>query len=1135
MTPIDFQPNQLPADLRSVAQPHHHHNRGDSVIPTEPIANPASTSKSGRFATLGALLHAKGTGASIPRLILPVLAVLTSFVVMLGGLAFVSVLAFAVAPASAALTHEFVFSFNGAGEAPMALGSRLRGLAVDDSGGVTDGDVYVADLGNNVVDRFDASGRFLAQFTGAKTLAGSFAGPYGVAVNQFNGDLYVADSNHDVVDEFRASAGEEVEKAFGDEGQVSAAEIPAGKLGSVGVGEPFAPQGVAVDSGSGEVYVSDRGNSVIDVFSSTGGYLRQFACQGGCSGRSLLAFDSKTNNLFVAPLEGPTTVYVGSTGAPNAGFGGGTGVLYGGESIGVGVDPANDDVYITVRERVSGEEHPHILQYGETGVLLSNTASKDPSNTSNLEYGIGVGDAAGDIYTAGGASDVAVFTRALVLLPEAAEATNVRAGTATLNGVVDPEGQELVGCFFEYGETTAYGQLAACEEPGALEITGGEPVKVHAGISGLNPVTGYHFRLVAVTASGAGHGPDGVFITAGPPRVDGESVENVTSATATLGAKLNPEGIFATYRFEYLSEAQYKSNGGSFTGAQPAASAPIPAGGIYAGHADVGVSTAIGGLAPETTYLYRVVAGNSAAPGGVDGPVRVLVTHSASEETALPDGRVYELVSPSAKSGVGGVGGFVSVTADGSAIQYGGEGFFEPKGPFGPYFYTSILGPGGWSTRITTGEGPAEAFAPVAPPVAVSVPVLPGSVIAPGAQVVEGTPDGSMIFFLDEEQLTGDSTAAAGEPDLYRYDASTGQVTDLTVDATAGGHADVLGVIGSGGSSGEEGSYVYFVADGDLTGLAANGRGGRAQAGQPNLYVSHAGAVTFVATLSPQDSGVWEANPDARSAEVSGDGRYVAFGAVEELTGQPAEGVQLFRYDAVAGSLVCASCVSDGSASPAVVLSASAPGGYRRHYMADDGRVFFNAPGPVVARQDPNNVIVHVRRVDLFEFEDAGVGSCGVPGGCRLTIAAGGTGDSLLAGVSAEGNDVFFTTYQQLSSEDRDGVRDMYDARVGGRVPGEAPAGCESGGSCHEPVLQSLGAQIVGSATFTGPGNPPPPPGSVVKEAPRVKALTRAQLLARALRVCQRKPRGRRVSCKRTAHKRFGSGAKAKKSSRRSK
>jgi hypothetical protein len=212
---------------------------------------------------------------------------------------------------------------------------------------------------------------------------------------------------------------------------------------------------------------------------------------------------------------------------------------------------------------------------------------------------------------------------------------------------------------------------------------------------------------------------------------------------------------------------------------------------------------------------------------------------------------------------------------------------------------------------------------------------------------------------------------------------------------------------------------------------------------------------------------------------VSPDGRYVAFGGSEELTGQPSGGVQVFRYDAAAGSLVCASCDPDGSVSPPVALSSS-PGGHRQHFVADDGRVFFDATGPLVVHYAEGGA-TYAPGVDVYEFEDAGTGTCGSAGGCRSLIS-GGSGYAALAYVSAEGNDVFFTTPQELVPEDEDSVVDMYDARVGGHTP-SASAGCESGGICHETVPQALAGQTVGSATFNGPGNPPagpPSPGGVV-------------------------------------------------------
>ena len=120
--------------------------------------------------------------------------------------------------------------------------------------------------------------------------------------------------------------------------------------------------------------------------------------------------------------------------------------------------------------------------------------------------------------------------------------------------------------------------------------------------------------------------------------------------------------------------------------------------------------------------------------------------------------------------------------------------------------------------------------------------------------------DGARVYFTDENQLTSTSTATAGAPDLYEYDfqAEAGKrLTDLTVDGVE--PADVLGVSGAS----QDGSAVYFVADGVLPGSGANSENKAAQAGQPNLYSRREGTTAFIATLSAEDSCDWTSNPES--------------------------------------------------------------------------------------------------------------------------------------------------------------------------------------------------------------------------------------------------------------------------------
>ncbi len=81
---------------------------------------------------------------------------------------------------------------------------------------------------------------------------------------------------------------------------------------------------------------------------------------------------------------------------------------------------------------------------------------------------------------------------------------------AKLNGTVNPDGQEVTACTFEYGLTTSYGSPAACStKPGS----GTSPVAVSAPVTGLKSNTTYHFRLAATNSLGTSDGEDQTFTT----------------------------------------------------------------------------------------------------------------------------------------------------------------------------------------------------------------------------------------------------------------------------------------------------------------------------------------------------------------------------------------------------------------------------------------------------------------------------------------------------------------------------------------------------------------------------------------------------------------------------------------------
>src|SRR5919199_1020478 len=114
------------------------------------------------------------------------------------------------------------------------------GVAVDPAG-----NVYVADSGNNRIQKFSGSGEFQAAWGSGGGGNGQFDAPYGVAVDPA-GNVYVADSAHDRIQKFSGSG--EFQAAWGSIGE--------------GNGQFNVPYGVAVDP-AGNVYVADTLNDRI--------------------------------------------------------------------------------------------------------------------------------------------------------------------------------------------------------------------------------------------------------------------------------------------------------------------------------------------------------------------------------------------------------------------------------------------------------------------------------------------------------------------------------------------------------------------------------------------------------------------------------------------------------------------------------------------------------------------------------------------------------------------------------------------------------------------------------------------------------------------------------------------------------
>jgi hypothetical protein len=372
------------------------------------------------------------------------------------------------------------------------------------------------------------------------------------------------------------------------------------------------------------------------------------------------------------------------------------------------------------------------------------------------------------------------------------------------------------------------------------------------------------------------------------------------------------------------------------------------------------------------------------------------------------------------------------------------------------------------------------------------------------AAFMAATPSGSKVFFTSCEKLTDDSTAVSSAADtcatltqgrdLYSYDTASGDLTDLTVDSHVGDpqRAGVIGVLGTSA----DGSYVYFAANGVLAPGASAGdcAGGD---GSCNLYVSHAGTVTFIAPVGSSDVNDWlpgtfdRTHGGVKEARVAANGTLL-FGSTRNLTGyestQAITGVaqsscgsgclELYRY-APTGDLTCVSCDPTGAAPVNSARLESIGAAYgtgpqtqflTRNISSDGNRIFFDSPDSLVPA-DTNRV------VDPYEWEAEGAGSChsaNTDGGCLYLLSSGTRPDpSYLGDVSTSGDDAFIFTSQPLVPSDRDELVDVYDARVGGGLaaqhPSEAPA-C-LGEACKGASTSAPSGSSPGSASFNGPGN----------------------------------------------------------------
>lgn len=408
-----------------------------------------------------------------------------------------------------------------------------------------------------------------------------------------------------------------------------------------------------------------------------------------------------------------------------------------------------------------------------------------------------------------------------------------------------------------------------------------------------------------------------------------------------------------------------------------------------------------------------------------------------------------------------------------------------------------------------------------------------GSGAGPAEPVFQSaSSDGSRVFFTDEQRLTANAGAASGASDLYECEMveEAGKLKCKLSDLTpvrSGESADVVG--GILGAS-EDGSYVYFAANGALAEGSVHGGcvyDGPLLGRKCGLYLLHDNgseweAPKLVAILSEEDGSDWLRALSSQPTRVSPNGEWLAFMSQTRLTaydnrdalsGRPV--AEVYLYNATSDRLVCASCMPTGARPTGVEVQKLEPGSgglvdgptgtwvptqlaaanlpgwqqtatggspperYQSRYLSDSGRLFFDSDDALVP-QDVNGT------EDVYEYEPTGVGGCTselstyspTTGGCVGLISSGISGqESAFMDASESGGDVFFLSAAKLVPGNVEGGLSLYDAHeCTPRVPcSSAPVvspPCETEASCRPaPTPQPAIFGAPASATLVASGN----------------------------------------------------------------
>jgi DNA-binding beta-propeller fold protein YncE len=699
--------------------------------------------------------------------------------------------------------------------------SAPRGVAIDRSSGPSKGDVYVADTFNQRIEKFDAVGRLVLMFGGE--------------VNQTEHERPLA-------------GGETVREKEAKEDVCTAASGDLCKAGLEGSGgaQFFYPLGVAVDPSSGDVYVADFLNSRIEKFGPAGEFLLAFGkevdattsanictaasgdqCQAGKEGEEEAEFEWAPAGTFIA-VGATGTVYVGDANRiqefePTGQAQGQIALPGAGQTTALAVD-ASGDIY-AVSQALSG-----VRKYSATGVQL---AEFDPARESGQLTALAVQPSSGAVFVV----DTGEGARIRKYLPEGTLSAESQTGTVG----------ESLGI-----AVSASGTVYAADTANSRVLFFGEPPREG------NP----------------------------PPAIDAETVTELGEESATVEAQINPFFLETTYRVQYAPDSGYNPSApeperyAGPGGGEAPAQAQVLGGGAVLG--DQPARLTVAGLSPDTLYHYRFVA-HSSAGTTYYSPDRTFATFQPGGLSGLPDGRVYEQVSPQQKNGnnAGVVGqgeaaGYADTSAGGDRVAYFQDGPFGETSSGADEYSVSARDPSsGWETSAAL---PPEDIAN-------------GDILGREAQSLLASADLSRFVFaaLGPFAKENSSTAADQNLGLYRTRGNSGEPEWLSrptfpsfSEATPEpGKIEAPEILPVGGSSPDLGT-VYFTYFGTLVPADESRAPFVGRNGPWGFYEWREGALASAGAL-PNEPG----EPGYEPGKPAGSGKPDPYGAVPAVLSHP--------------------------------------------------------------------------------------------------------------------------------------------------------------------------------------------------------------------------------------------------------